>query len=317
MIIRAICFALLAVALHATCAAAASQDANTVVASRGGVSVTFGEIDEFVGRVPPDKRAATMDSPRRIEALLLNMLLNKQLARQAEEMKLDADPEVQGKTGWARVEILSRLRMQRFQKDLKVPDFEQLAKEEFIAHRDHYAAPGPIDVQRVLIGAKEHGGRDAARDLAYKVRGEAAAAPDQFDALVDKYSDDPDKATTHGIVHDVLATKPDGRLRNAVEGMQKPGEISDALATYDGFQVVKLIATAPPVPRTYEQVHDKIVDSLRSNYVDSERRDFIDHLGSQKLDANPEAVASLRTRYETTVAAPSDPAQQGASSGAH
>src|SRR3569832_1618136 len=70
-----------------------------VVVSRGGVSITLQDVDDVMQRVPVDKRAGMMDSPKRIEALLLNMLLTRQLAVQAEQMKLDQDPAVQGKTG--------------------------------------------------------------------------------------------------------------------------------------------------------------------------------------------------------------------------
>src|SRR5512144_1129946 len=123
----------------------------TVVAARGGAQITFEDIDAYMQRVPADKRAGMMDSPKRIEALLLNLLLNRQLAQQAVLLKLDSDPEVQGKTGWERDEILARLRVQRFLNDLQLPDFEQLAHEEYLAHKGRYTVRGARTVQRIFV----------------------------------------------------------------------------------------------------------------------------------------------------------------------
>ncbi|HSE11890.1 MAG TPA: peptidylprolyl isomerase [Rudaea sp.] len=276
----------------------------TVVVSRGGVQITFQDIDEYMQHVPADKRAPMMDSPKRIEALLLTMLLNRQLVQQALEMKLDSDPEVQGKTGWERSETLARLRMERFMKDLKVPDFEVLAHEEYIAHKDHYTARGARTVQRIFISSKTLGEKDAWNHAA-EVRGEALAAPDQFEALVAKYSDDPDKAQTHGVLVDSNIPKADKWLPEAVQSLHKPGDISDVYSAPGGYQIVKLVSAEPDVLQPFSAVRDHVIAQLRTNYIETQRRDFLDQLGSEKLDANPEAVASLRIRYaSSTTAAP-------------
>ena len=43
---------------------------------------------------------------------------------------------------------------------------------------------------------------------------------------------------------------------------------------------------------------------LQQNYIESTRRDFLDNLASEKMDADPAAVASLRSRYSAAVGAP-------------
>ena len=288
----------------------APYDAKTVVASRGGVNVTLGDVDEFLQRVPADKRPGMMDSPKRIEGLLLNMLLNEQLAKQAEQMHLDRDPQAQGKTGWERVEVLSRLRMQQFMKDIKLPDFEVLAKEEYLGHKAKYSIPGAVDVQRIFISTKDKDS-DEVWKHADAVRKEALAAPDQFDALVAKYSDDPDKAETHGMIKDAYQYKSDKLFMTALVPLQKPGDISAVCLTTDGYQIVKLVSMAPATAQPFTAVHDKIVQQLKDNYISTQRSGFIDGLNSEKLDANPEVVASLRTRYMPLLPQPAAAAQPG------
>jgi hypothetical protein len=261
--------------------------------------VTLGDVDEFLQRVPADKRPGMMDSPKRIEGLLLNMLLNEQLARQAEQMKLDRDPQAQGKIGWERVEVLSRLRMQQFMKDIKLPDFELLAKEEYLGHKARYSTPGAVDVQRIYISTK---GKDSEEvwKHADAVRREALAAPDQFDALVAKYSDDPDKGETHGIIKDAWQHKADKLFMTAVIPLEKPGDISAVCLTSDGYQIIKAVSIAPAIAKPFTVVHDQIIQQLKDSYISAQRSNFVDGLNSEKLDANPDVVASLRTRYSPT-----------------
>ena len=281
----------------------------TVVVSRGGVHLTFQDIDDYMQRIPADKRAGMMDSPKRIEALLLNMLLTRELAKQAVEMKLDSDPQVVGKVDPERAQILSRLRLEKFVKDIKVPDFEPLAKEEYLGHKDRYTVRGARTVQRIFVSSKEihANSKDLdkkeverrAWERASQARGEALAAPDQFEALVAKYSDDPDKAQTHGVLVDTNAPNGDKRLAEALQSMQKPGDISTVYPAPGGYQVFKLVSAAPDVVQPFSAVRENLVATLKENYIDTQRRDFVDQLSSAKIDANPEAVASLRIRYDS------------------
>ena len=65
------------------------------------------------------------------------------------------------------------------------------------------------------------------------------------------------------------------------------------------YQIVKLISAEPDVLQPFSAVQEKMVAALKQNYIETQRRDFVDQIGSGKLDANPEAVASLRIRYDS------------------
>ncbi|HET7064743.1 MAG TPA: peptidylprolyl isomerase [Rudaea sp.] len=298
----------------------------TVVVSRGGVQLTFQDIDDYMQRVPADKRAGIMDSPKRIEALLLNMLLTRELAKQAVAMKLDSDPQVVGKADPERAQILARLRVEKFVEDIKMPDFEPLAHEEYLGHKDHYTARGTRTVQRIFVSSKAirasskeidaKAAEQEAWNRASQVRTEALAAPDQFEALVAKYSDDPDKAQTHGVLVDTNPPKGDRWLAEALQTLHKPGDISEVYTSPGGYQVVKLVSAEPDVVQPFSAVREKIVAALKDNYVEAQRRDFIDQISSEKIDANADAVASLRIRYNSpATAAPAN--HPGADAQAH
>src|SRR5690606_28682439 len=112
---------------------------------------------------------------------------------------LDKDPSVQAQIRISNEEILSKAAVEHYRAQLKEPDFSQLAHEEYIGHKEKYVKPGRLDVKHVLISVDKHSDEEA-KKLADDVRKQAVENPDQFDALVEKYSEDPSKAQNHGLM---------------------------------------------------------------------------------------------------------------------
>lgn len=312
--------ALLLIVWSAIAPAQTPLQPQAVVVSRGGVSVTLQDVDDYMNRVPAAKRAGMMDSPKRIEALLQNLLLNAQLAAQAVQLKLDHDPQLQGKTGPERNEILARLRIEQFLKDLKVPDLEPLAHEEYLGHKDKYTTHGAWTVQRLIVATKNRGNKDSEKeawDKAVSLRAQAIAEPDKFGDLVDQASDDPAKAATHGIIKDAYHAKVDRWLPDAMTSLHKPGDISSVVSAPGGYQFVKLVSAEPDVVPPFTAVHDRILAELKNNYIESERQKFLDTLASEKLEASPEIVASLRIRYDSPAMGAAPQPAPGAAAATH
>lgn len=291
------------------CIAAGTQDRpGEVVATQGSATITFADIDAFAERIPEGKRPGFFSSPQRIETMMISLLLQRQLANEARKLGIDKDPAL-AKDGKAPTdEVLSAARVERFKADLVLPDFSKLAQEQYIAHKDAYAIPADITVQNVLVAIKDRGdGKTpmdrteqiaAAKAIAEKVAAEATAHPDQFDALVDTYSDDPDKATGRGRVEDAgNATKYAKEFAAASRALQNPGDISPVTRTTYGFHVIKLLERKPAQQRSFAEVKDEIIKRLRDEYVEKEVRFHTDSLRNLPIDANEQAVASLRSRY--------------------
>ena len=277
---------------------------STIVASQGGVSVTLDELDAFAAGIPESQRGGFFNSPERIQALVTSLLLKKQLATEARAHGLDKDPVVRKQLLMAEDEALSKARMRQFQADLKLPDFEQLAQEEFIAHKEKYIVRGGVDAQHVLIGTKERSEAEA-RSIAEMVLAEAKAHPDQFDALVEKYSDDPSKASNLGIMKNADDDKTYlSAFAQAAAALKNPGDLSPIVKTSYGFHILKLIRRTTDVTPKFADVKDTIVAKLRSDYIDKQIAGHTDTLRNQPVDANAELVASLRTRYGASSAEP-------------
>jgi peptidyl-prolyl cis-trans isomerase C len=115
------------------------------------------------------------------------------------------------------------------------------------------------------------------------------------------------------------SVKYDPSFAKAVQALKKVGELSPPVRTKFGYHIIKLERAVPDHQLSFEEAKPQIIARLRADFVDKYKRDLVDRLRNEKLDADPEAVAALRTRYERPAAAPpaataTAPAKDGAPS---
>lgn len=302
---KAVAFLSFAIASAGTAIAAGiSGTPTTIVASRGGESVTLADIDAFAQTIPVEKRGGFFDNPARIEKTIDGLLLAKQFAAEARAAGLDKQPEVQNQIQLATDEVLSKARRQQFEHDVSVPDLSALAQEEFLAHKDKYVQHGAFIVQHVLINTANRTDEEA-KALAGSIEQKAKANPDQFEALVEQYSDDRSKTSNHGKVEDAGNTKLyDPAFAAAAAKLHKPSEISPVVKTAFGYHVLKLIKREPDKTPAFADVKERILKSLATGYVDKAVQGHSDDLRNKPLDLNNELADSLRSRYDMSGSAP-------------
>lgn len=285
----------------------AASDADTVVARQGAAVVTYADVDAFIsGRVPPDDRPGYMNSPKRIESTVRQLLVQKQLAAEARKMGLEKDDDVKRALALAAEQVLMAARMDRFEKSLKVPDFSTSAEEEYLAHKADYAIPGSTTVRHILI-SKEHRTEAELQKLADQVEKELKAHPNQFEALVEKYSDDPSKTDNKGVIPDATSQRMDGAFAAASAKLQTPGEVSPQVRSAYGIHLIQLVSREPGTQRSFADVKDGILKRLRKEWIEQEVRKHVDQVRNNPMDPNPKALAALRTRYMPPGSPPTAP----------
>jgi parvulin-like peptidyl-prolyl isomerase len=267
-----------------------------VVARQGGVDVTLQDIDAFAQKVPEKDRAGFFDSPTRIQNLIVSMMLERQLATKVQADHADQDPLVQVRIQQAKEDVLASVAMENFRKQLKLPQLESLAHEYYTVHKEEFSVPGSVEVKHVLVSTKERSD-DEAKARIGEVSATAHAHPDQFDALVEKYSDDASKSKNHGLIEDAASTKMVAPFAKAAAALKKPGEISPIVKTDYGYHVLTLVSRAASKQQTFAEAHDQLIAKLSQEWIEKQVKDYTDNLRAQPLDANPELVASLRTRF--------------------
>ncbi len=246
--------------------------------------------------MPEDRWAGFLDSPKRINQMVIGILRNKQLARQATDLKLDQDPTVKAEIEYTTQEILARKRVEAFDKSLKVPSMTIAAKEEYTAHKADYVKPASVVVQHILISST--GRSDAeAKALAEKIHGEAQAAGANFDQLVDKYSDDPSKGNNQGVIPNATADNLAPAFVAAVKQLKQVGEISQPVRTQFGYHVIKLVENTPAKQVEFAAVQTQIEEKLRDNYIAEQRKTLFAKLDEGAPTVNPQIMEMMHSRF--------------------
>ncbi len=281
---------------------AVAQNGNTlppgVVAAQGGVQVTLKDIDAYADQMPKKDRAGFFDSPKRIESVIMNLLLKRQLTAQAHAAKIDSDPNVVRQIQLATEDTLARVQLEHYRDNLKQPAFDELAHEYYLSHQDEFVIPGKVKVKHVLVSTKQRSD-DEAKARIGEVEAAARAHPDQFDTLVEKYSDDPSVNDNHGVIDDAASGRMVTPFAKAAAALKKPGEISPVVKTEYGYHVLKLISREADKQKSFADVRAGLIAKLRDNWIERQIAEYTGKLRGNPLSANPDLVASLRTRYVT------------------
>ncbi|MBX3690801.1 peptidylprolyl isomerase [Dokdonella sp.] len=276
---------------------------DTVVASRGGVSVTLADVDASLLRLPPGQRADLMNSPVRIEEKISELLLTRQLAAEAARAGLDKDPLVQHAIELSKESVLGTQAMLDYRAKLDLGDVAILAKEMFDANPAAYAIPEDVVVQHLLVDSQKRGDSEA-RALATSLL-ERAKKGEDFEALVLEYSDDPGKASNKGVYSGASSARMDPDFAAASGKLRETGEFAPLTKSQFGYHVIRLVERHEPKPRSWDEVSAGVTEDLRKRLTDARVKDYVDNLRGKDIDANPDAVASLRTRYLPAPEAPS------------
>jgi parvulin-like peptidyl-prolyl isomerase len=267
----------------------------TVVASRGGVSVTMLDVDAALLGVPQRMRANVMNNPKRIDELVDRLLTTRQLAAEGKASRLDDNAIFRQAVKLQEERLLSEQDLVNLRETMDIGDVEQLARERYQVNPGAYAIPGATSARHILIQAKDRSDEDA-RKLAKEVHDKAVAGED-FIALVKQYSEDPSKGGNDGLVPGADTDAMDPAFAEAVKKLVKPGEISPVVKSQFGYHIIQLAQRTESQARSFAQVKDKIVKEIDSSLRDVRVKEHIDQLKSMQIDAVPDVVASLRTRY--------------------
>jgi parvulin-like peptidyl-prolyl isomerase len=268
---------------------------DTVVASRGGASVTMLDVDAAMLGIPKHMRANVMNSPKRIDELVDRLLTTRQLAMEGKDSKLDDNAVFRQAVKLQEERLLSEQDIANLRETMDIGDVEELAKERYQVNPNAYAIAGATSARHILIQVKNRSDEDA-RKLAKEVHDKAIAGED-FIALVKQYSDDPSKASNDGLVPGADTDAMDPSFADAVKKLAKPGDISPVVKSQFGYHIIQLVQRTPGKARTFAQVKDRIIKEIDSSMRDVRVKEHIDQLKSMAIDAKPEVVTSLRTRY--------------------
>jgi peptidyl-prolyl cis-trans isomerase C len=223
----------------------------------GPVVVSAADFEGNILRIPEDKRAGFRMSYDRVMAVVDNVFVARSLAQKARAAGLDKDPAVQARLQQAQDAFLADLYVKQLEQAADKTDYEQRARELYIADRDKFMTEEEVRMQQVLIGVKCRT-KEAARQIAQRAHDEAVKPNADFLSIATRYTDEGEKADKGGDIgwSPVKAFVP--QVREAVTKLKK-GEISEPVESPFGFHVFKMLDRKPPQQKPFEAVKADII----------------------------------------------------------
>lgn len=276
-----------AAAMAAAAAPAAAQDSpaastspisagpkfppNTVLIHNETAQVLQSDYDAAMARIPENIRGGFGLDPNRINTLLQNLLADKTLAAQARKEGIDKDPLVQARIQLEADRVLTGLVVERETAEWRkvfnaLPNIDAAAHDEWVMHSDKYSGAPQYQLTVLLFGTPPHS-PDEARRMADDARTQLLAGADMTKMAREQSDDAATKAnggkvdwTTPGELGTVTA--------GAVARLAKPGDISVPIKSPAGYQIIRLDAKRPGKITPFEEAKPRILDQLRTAYVD-------------------------------------------------
>jgi peptidyl-prolyl cis-trans isomerase C len=279
-----------------------ATSADTVLISNGSVSLTRGDYDLELSRLPADSRAGFGVDPSRVNSLLNKMLVGKTMAAQARAAGIDKRPETQQRMAFETERLLALLYMEsleaEFAKEFNArPGIEAAARERWLADADKYRTPETASVTQILFSLSKHS-KDEALKLAQDARARVQAGAD-MNALAKEVSEDPAAKRNAGRIEDFTREQADPAFARASFALRNPGDLSEPVLSRFGYHVIRLDGKRPAKQRAFPEVKDAIIADMRSQYVDQRRNERLAAIRNDpKIVVNEPAVEALVVRID-------------------
>lgn len=272
---------------------------DTVLASNEKVKVTKADFDAEMNRIPESEQFEFLMSRTRIAALLENILINKVLAKDAIEQKLDQNQKVKDEILNQTEKVLAKYRGQQLLRESKLIDFSAAAKEAYLVNPKKSVEPARYKPWHTLISVVGRT-REAARERANEVRRKALAGED-LAALAKEYSDDPGSKNKGGELNLSLADEYEVQFANALKKM-KPGDVSDVVETRFGLHVIYLMEFLPEKKMSFESIRPTLLEEARLEYLKSNYDNYLNRIRlDPNLKVDAEALDAIRPKIPENI----------------
>ena len=267
--------------------------ADKVLARNSRTSVTYGEFEAELARSPQKDRFELLLNRDKIGMLVENLLVNKTLAVEARDNKLDASPLVQAEIANQTTKVLAKYRGQQYQANLPKIDLLPRARERYLTEPENVTTQELHEVWHVLVSNK---GRtpEQAQARAEEVRKKLLAG-ESTEKLAREYSDDPSNDLNQGRLGARKLKEFDARFAKTVKDM-KVGDVAITESSF-GVHVVKLLDFTPSTRFTFEAAKPFLLQEAETEYIVSSWNNYLRNLSNDpKLVVDVEALEALRPK---------------------
>jgi parvulin-like peptidyl-prolyl isomerase len=283
------------------CAAAspsshAGTPASTIIAQRGNVVFTTGDLQNLLAAASPQAQAQLQHNPQALAEFVQEQMVQTILFNTAKAAKWNQRPDVIAQAQQAYDDVIaSSYVAAQTTIDPNFPTQAQI-QAAYDANKTQFVIPRQYHLAQIFIAVPT--GASAATDNAAKqsitaITQQAAKPNADFGTLAAQDSQDTASASKGGDLGWVDEDQIVPAVRDAVAGLA-PGAISDPVRAPDGWHLLKLIDTKAAGIAPLAQVQDAIVKALRQQQQQQNERAYIANLLKQQpIEMNQIALSQI------------------------
>jgi peptidyl-prolyl cis-trans isomerase C len=268
--------------------------ADKVLVSNSRTSITYAEFEAELSRIPAHEQFEFLLDKVRVAQLVENVLINKTLAIEARQQKLDQLPRAQAEIQVQTDRVLARYRGQQIQDETPKIDYLAAAREIYLANPEKTTIGERHDIWHVLVSTK---GRtlEQAKSRAEDIR-KRLLAGESRESLAQTLSDDSTAPQNKGDLGMLELTKLDPRFADVTRKL-KIGEVSMPFETNYGFHVVKLLGHLPAKRFSFDEAKRDLIEEAKAQHQRAVWSEYLRRIQNDpKLFIDAEALDAIRPK---------------------
>ena len=268
------------------------------IITQGSSSVSQQEFDGRISRIPQKDRLSFLRDGSRVEKILRQLIMDRRIADEARKTGFENDPLVQQRLKLAMDSELAKAWLDSIQaQQLNAADFQQMAKEYYLTHKNTFKSVESIDVAHILVGS-DNRTEEAAKKLSAELYARLIANPGLWEELVIEYSDDPGSKSKGGKYLAVVPGKMVKAFEDTAFAIQNVGEIASPVKTQFGYHIIRLDAHNPAATIPFEEVEAQLTQQQQQSFAQKARVDYISGINTMENLVIPDcAVEEMMLRY--------------------
>lgn len=254
-----------------------------IIARVGGSDVTAGEVKATIQLLDARQQAALARDPALLSQTVRAILANRLVLKEAMTKKWEQQPAVIAQLARARDSLIVESYLQSVTAPPDSFPSEAEIKSVYEANASALLVPRRFRLAQIVVAVPKDADKaaeDAARkkldDVVKKVKQPGA----DFGAIAHSSSEDSASAERDGEIGWVNEPELRPEIRGQVTGLPKAG-LTDPIRLDDGWHIVKLLDTEAAHTRPYAEVRDALVERMRAERVEANRRAYVAELLKQ------------------------------------
>lgn len=254
-----------------------------VVARVGGSDVTAEEVKATIQLLDARQQAALARDPALLSQTVRAILANRLVLKEATAKKWEQQPAVIAQLARARESLIVESYLQSVTAPPDSFPSEAEIKSVYEANASALLVPRRFRLVQIVVAVPKDADK-AAEDTARKKLDDVVKKVKQpgadFGAIAHSSSEDTASAERDGEIGWV--NEPDLRpeIRGQVTGLPKAG-LTDPIRLDDGWHILKLLDTEAAHTRPFAEVRDALVQRMRSERIEANRRAYVAELLKQ------------------------------------